>query len=55
MPDQKTTKKQQKMLRCVVGDSVNRVVSNANELQVTNKEFLTIKQFTNGFVLVYYR
>lgn len=42
-------------LRVVTGPHLNAVITAANELKVTNKEYLDLKSTPSGYVLVYYR
>lgn len=48
-------KKQNKQLRVLVEQHLSALISAANEVQVTDKEYLDLKSTPNGFVLVYFR
>jgi len=48
-------KKEPKRLRVIVEPYLSGCIDHANELRVTDKEFLDIKQIGNSVALVYYR
>lgn len=48
-------KKKEKQLRVLVAPHLSSVIKEANELGVTDKEYLDLSSTPNGYVLVYYR